>query len=249
MAHATVLLAGSPIRTNLGILGFSAVTLVESEGLRILVDVGHYGRRERLLAALAAHRIDPVAVDHVVLTHLHWDHALNLDLLPEAEIHVGAAEIDRAEAPPANDPHTIRGAAAWLRARRTHPISAPTTVLAEGVELVLTPGHSPGHLAVVVHEPAGRLLVAGDAVPTRRAWLRGRPDHVYDDASLAEASVARLQALEPTRVVPGHDAPFRVRPDGTEHEPAEEVEFVFREDRERDFRWRGGEVPARETYD
>ncbi|EQD38137.1 beta-lactamase domain-containing protein, partial [mine drainage metagenome] len=230
-------------------LGFSAVTLVESEGLRILVDVGHYGRRELLQRALADHRIDPVAIDHVVLTHLHWDHALNLDLFPEAEIHVGAAEIERAEAPPASDPHTIRDVAEWLRARRTHPVSVPTTPLADGVDLVLTPGHSPGHLAVLVHEPAGATLVAGDAAPTLRSWVRGRPDHAYDDAALAHASLVRMHGLHPSRVVPGHDAPFRLRPEGIEAEPADEVEFTFREDRERDFRWRGGEVPARETYD
>jgi glyoxylase-like metal-dependent hydrolase (beta-lactamase superfamily II) len=249
MAHVTVLLAGSPIRTNLGILGFSAVSLVETEGLRILVDVGHYGRRERLLRALAERRIDPVLVDHVVLTHLHWDHALNLDLFPEAEVHVGAAEIDRAEAPPASDPHTIRGSAAWLRARRTRAIAAPTTRLAEGVDLLLTPGHSPGHLAVCVREPDGPTVISGDAAPTARAWRLGRPDHVYDDAALARASVARLHDLRPVRVVPGHDAPFALRPDGIEPEPAEEAEFLFREDRERDFRVRAGELPARETYD
>jgi glyoxylase-like metal-dependent hydrolase (beta-lactamase superfamily II) len=37
--------------------------------------------------------IDPTAVKHLILTHLHWDHAGNLGLFPNATVHLQEAEL------------------------------------------------------------------------------------------------------------------------------------------------------------
>ena len=53
MPELSVLLQGSPLRTDVGIVGFCSVVLIEGEK-RILVDVGHVGRRSALENALKA---------------------------------------------------------------------------------------------------------------------------------------------------------------------------------------------------
>jgi glyoxylase-like metal-dependent hydrolase (beta-lactamase superfamily II) len=37
--------------------------------------------------------IDPAQVEHLILTHLHWDHAGNLGLFPKATVHLQEAEL------------------------------------------------------------------------------------------------------------------------------------------------------------
>ena len=46
--------------------------------------------------ALVLEGIDVKAeeVEHVILTHLHWDHVDGLDLFPNAKVHVQKAECD-----------------------------------------------------------------------------------------------------------------------------------------------------------
>ena len=73
--------------------------LVRGPGHNILVDSGMTdiatvtarlkvggigGGHAALTACLAAEGLAPGDIDHVVLTHLHFDHADNLDLFPDA---------------------------------------------------------------------------------------------------------------------------------------------------------------------
>ena len=78
------------------------VWLIEGEGRVILVDTGFNGaaaaaRRRTLLAnpaeALSGFGVPPGAVEDVVLTHLHYDHAGNLDRFPNARFHIQDREM------------------------------------------------------------------------------------------------------------------------------------------------------------
>ena len=44
------------------------------------------GGPEPIREGLAAHGFDPADVDHVILTHLHHDHAANAESFPDAEV-------------------------------------------------------------------------------------------------------------------------------------------------------------------
>lgn len=81
------------------------VWLIRGAGRVVLVDTGFNAdmarmrRRELIqcpIAALAPLGVQPEDVQHVVLTHLHYDHAGNLDLLPRARFHVQDDELDYA---------------------------------------------------------------------------------------------------------------------------------------------------------
>lgn len=87
--------------------------------------------------------------------------------------------------------------------------------LGRGIRVLPTPGHTPGHVSVLVETTSGgACLVAGDAIPTGR-WM-GR-----DDASLpfcvdVPRFLATKRALERVApwVIPGHGAMFRVDEQG-----------------------------------
>jgi glyoxylase-like metal-dependent hydrolase (beta-lactamase superfamily II) len=81
--------------------------------------------------------------------------------------------------------------------------------IAEGVQLVATPGHTPGHQSVVV-DAGGRRAVLGAQCAFRAREVRiGEPDraNLHDDSwrDAARASLSRLRALGPATVHLSHD--------------------------------------------
>jgi hypothetical protein len=88
-----------------GGLGWSTVTLIRGGGRVMLLDVGAFGVRRELLKQLGACGVTPADVTDVVLTHAHYDHAVNFVLFPQATVWIGAAELAWAAAqPPGFDP-------------------------------------------------------------------------------------------------------------------------------------------------
>ncbi|MCH8109298.1 MAG: MBL fold metallo-hydrolase, partial [Chloroflexi bacterium] len=87
MPKIDVLLQGSPLRTDVGVVGFCTVVLIEGQK-RTLVDVGHVGRRLVLQAALEQRGLTPADIDVVVMSHSHWDHSQNYDLFEHAPMLV-----------------------------------------------------------------------------------------------------------------------------------------------------------------
>ena len=78
------------------------VWVVRRGGRVVVVDTGFTpeggAKRGRTLirpveAALRQLGVDPWAVEDVVITHLHYDHAGNLDLFPQARFHLQEAEM------------------------------------------------------------------------------------------------------------------------------------------------------------
>jgi glyoxylase-like metal-dependent hydrolase (beta-lactamase superfamily II) len=109
----------------------------------------------------------------------------------------------------------------WYGARhgglRTRPVREVVT-FADGEELDLpgspriihVPGHTPG--SVAVHTAAVDALFVGDAMTTRSVLTgeRGpRPAPFTLDPEAALASLAKLEAIPATWVLPGHGPPWR----------------------------------------
>ena len=91
-----VLLSGVPGVTDRGWLGYCTVVLFPLPDGWALFDTGHHSDRHLLFAALQASAIGPGDIRHVVLSHLHFDHCLNLPLFPNAEVYLSRAELDYA---------------------------------------------------------------------------------------------------------------------------------------------------------
>ncbi|MDX2168984.1 MAG: MBL fold metallo-hydrolase [Deltaproteobacteria bacterium] len=165
-------------------------------------------RIDRQLAALA---IDPARVSGVVLTHLHADHADGLASLPQtAAVYVGARDYPG---------HLGAITARWPRERV--PLRVPSTgaprgafghaqaLTADGrLQIVALPGHSPGHLGVLLEAGDDRLLFAGDAVFSLDQVQCDEVAGIVVDVGESRRTVARIRdalAASDTYLLPAHE--------------------------------------------
>jgi glyoxylase-like metal-dependent hydrolase (beta-lactamase superfamily II) len=75
-----------------------------------------------------------------------------------------------------------------------------------GLRVIATPGHTPGH--VCVFDPAGSLLILGDAMNNIGNKLAGPNPQYTADMAQAHQSVNKLAKLNFQRAVFGHGEPI-----------------------------------------
>lgn len=141
----------------------------------------------------------PGEIDHVVLSHLHVDHAGNLDLFTDAEFVVQQDELEYAWWPsaPVQKAYYLDGDIRPLRspAFTVTEIEGEYDLFGDGtVVCVPTPGHSPGHQSLLVRlENAGAVVLAGDVAGTHLAYEQ-EVFHPYTwDTERAARSARRLR--------------------------------------------------------
>ncbi len=172
-------------------------------------------------AQLRARGIDPDDVTQVVMTHLHGDHTSGMRLLPRAEFVVSAEELRTARSRGAATKGFVAahlpGDARFrvvdvARAGEPFgPFARTVDLLGDGtVRLLSTPGHTPGHLSLLVETAdRGPVMIVGDAAYTRRSIdERILPLLTADDDAARQtldALHAYVQANPGTVVVPTHD--------------------------------------------
>ncbi len=208
--------------------GIAAAWIVKGSASAAVIETGTARSVPHVLSALAAHGVAPGDVSHVIVTHVHLDHAAGagalLARLPAARLVVhprGARHMI--------DPSKLLSGAAEvyggmeairqlygdvLPAPADRVIEAPegTTVELGGrtLRMLDTPGHAKHHF--VVHDPATRGFFTGDTF--------GISYREYDDASgpfmyptttpvqfdppALEASVGRMLAEHPERMYLTH---------------------------------------------
>jgi glyoxylase-like metal-dependent hydrolase (beta-lactamase superfamily II) len=79
----------------------------------------------------------------------------------------------------------------------------------EGIQLIHTPGHTPGSISAIVETAWGRTLLCGDIIKFRAEYFSEQYD-VVGDKPMFLAAVARIRALADA-IAPGHDRPFDVK--------------------------------------
>ena len=164
--------------------------LVQGQGRNILVDSGMAdialitkrlkvngtgGGHLALTAALAGAGLRPDEITHVVLTHLHFDHADNLDLFPDA-----CVVVQRAELMASVDPVPSQRVYYWQSTRdnllaRKRPsqiqIIEGDCELFPGIRLLFVPSHTEGMQVVVVSTEKGRAALVSDLGDHYRYWF------------------------------------------------------------------------------
>jgi N-acyl homoserine lactone hydrolase len=202
--------------------------VLETDSERILIDTGlnpaaiadpaaYYERPDIFAVSVleqersVAEQLDVHTLTRVVLTHLHWDHVGGLPLIPASVPVV----IQRSEWAAGHDNAAVQRNFFQPRdyaggGREVILIDGDCDLLGDGsVELLLTPGHTPGHQSVRI----GDLVLGVDVAH----YASGLDDHRFpvfaDDHEQQGRSAERLRAMRDAglNVIPGHD-PEILRP-------------------------------------
>jgi N-acyl homoserine lactone hydrolase len=168
-------------------------------------------------AQLRARGHDPNTVSLILMTHLHADHASAIREFPKSTVVVSKREW--------ND---MGGSLAGYRSAQlkgdieyrlldfdgegvpAEGFNRTVDLFGDGsVRAVHTPGHSPGHISLILRLADRQALLAGDAIFTINS-LRGnaRPWLVQDAASYRDSltQLKRFDANHPSAlIIPGHD--------------------------------------------
>jgi glyoxylase-like metal-dependent hydrolase (beta-lactamase superfamily II) len=88
-------------------------------------------------------------------------------------------------------------------------------VIAPGIRIIATPGHSMDSISVAINVNDSKskkkvIVISGDALPTFGNFLKNVPPALHVDRDLAIASMRKIVSLSDI-VIPGHDYPFSVR--------------------------------------
>ncbi|POR50968.1 N-acyl homoserine lactonase family protein [Bosea psychrotolerans] len=204
------------------------VWVLRSQGRAIVVDTGFTpeggAKRKRELirpveAALRQLGVEPGDVGDVVITHLHYDHAGNLDLFPKAMFHLQDAEMSFATGRHMCQaclryPFEVEDVVRMVRAVYAERVEFHDgdAEIAEGVTLHKVGGHSAGLQMVRVETARGPVVLASDAAHFYANMERQNPFPIYYDlGALAQGwrAAKRLAGAE-ERVIPGHDPLVRL---------------------------------------
>lgn len=183
----------------------------------ILIETGPGSTQENLAAALRAHDLTPSAITHVLLTHIHLDHAGAAGWLARQGAHVYVHHVG---VPHMLNPERLLASAKriygdqmdalWgeflpVPAEKLTPLSDGQTISIGPLQLTAldTPGHATHHMAYLLDD----LCFTGDIGGVRLPGV----DHVRVPAPPPEfhleqwrESLTRLRALPLRRLAPTH---------------------------------------------
>jgi glyoxylase-like metal-dependent hydrolase (beta-lactamase superfamily II) len=206
----------------------AAYLIVTDEGVTV-IDAGLAGHYAELTTELGGLGKTVADIRGIILTHGDSDHigfAERLRRENGVPVYVHREDAARARGEVKTKPSWGRvkvGATARFFWYATRKGGMKTTYLTEVTEVndgdvldlpgaprvIGLPGHSPGSIAI--HVPVADAIFVGDGLTTRHV-LTGRPGPqpapFTDDPAQALASLARLEGLGATWILPGHGTPF-----------------------------------------
>jgi N-acyl homoserine lactone hydrolase len=173
-----------------------------------------------LVSQLREVGIDSTTVSHVVVSHLHFDHAGMVAEFPGAELVVDASELAAAHAATTDaslyNALDYESAASWksLELDTDQPLAtfvAHVDLLGDGsLYVVALPGHTAGGIGLLVRLADGPVLLAADAAPVEESWRYAAMPFWAEDRDAWWETIWRikrfLQLVPDAAVLGGHDA-------------------------------------------
>jgi glyoxylase-like metal-dependent hydrolase (beta-lactamase superfamily II) len=181
-----------------GMIAFPNACLIRA-GENYVVDPGVMMQGAPVSGALRKRGIEPHTTK-VILTHTHFDHVQALIEFVQREVYVHQIELEA--------PYTAieKGV---LDMVRTTALDGEEGEIEDGVRWILTPGHSPGLISLLIDTDEGLVVIASDCV--------GPLPEYFDEMNLPQdfgperdellRQWERIRALDPYMVIPGHNPP------------------------------------------
>ena len=148
---------------------------------------------------LAQMNVKPEQVKFVGISHFHADHTGQLNTVPNATLLIGERDWAAVKAPEPMAGANAAGFTHWISGGgKVEPQSGDKDVFGDGTVMILrTPGHTPGHQALLVRlKDKGPVILVGDVVHFRENYeTNGVPGFNYDRAETL-ASIERLKQIE-----------------------------------------------------
>lgn len=158
--------------------------------------------------------IDAASVEDVVITHMHYDHAGNLELFPKARFHVQDSELAY-----------VTGRAMTHRSLRHSFVLTDVlqmvslvyadrvqfhdgvTQIAPGIVAHPVPGHSRGLQSLAVNTARGTVVVASDAAHYYESFVDEIPFSTHEDMFKMLEGYRKIRRLAPSddHFIPDHD--------------------------------------------
>jgi glyoxylase-like metal-dependent hydrolase (beta-lactamase superfamily II) len=209
---------GQPLTIDLRYLdveGVIAAFLLRGAGEAALIETGPGSTAATLLAALDQARVAPQEVRHLLVTHVHLDHAgasgLLLERFPHATLYAHEAGIPHLVDPSKLIASATRIYGAMMKRLWGEIVPVPADrvvplhdgqrleVAGRALDVLYTPGHAKHH--VCFHDPVRGEVYTGDTAGVRiQGYAYVRPPTPPPDLDLDawESSLDRLAALAPT---------------------------------------------------
>jgi glyoxylase-like metal-dependent hydrolase (beta-lactamase superfamily II) len=167
------------------------------------------------IESLSALGVAPETVKDVVITHMHWDHAGNIDKLTNARIHIQLSEMRNATGPDmsrkalnnfflVDDVCTVirrlyEGSVVYHDEDEGH--------ITDGISVHRVGGHTPGMQVVRVRTRRGWVVLASDASHFYLNYQHKNPFPVFYNLHDAVKAweICRALADSDEHVIPGHD--------------------------------------------
>jgi glyoxylase-like metal-dependent hydrolase (beta-lactamase superfamily II) len=205
------------------------VWAIVGDGRTVVVDTGFTAeaaerRRRNFLRcptqALKALSIDAGTVQDVVITHLHYDHAGNLDKFPQARFHLQKTEMAFATGPCMCEPFLRHAFEVDDVVQMVKHVYAGSVTFHDGdahpwpgISLHRIGGHTDGLQAVRVHTKRGWIVLASDASHYMLNMSRRSPFPIVYHVGEMLKGFDRLRELAASddHIIPGHDPDVLLR--------------------------------------
>jgi len=160
--------------------------------------------------------VKPEEISTVILSHMHLDHAGNLNLFPHADVYVPKLDFMNGQAQVRlnPDPNTHGGYVKGdmdVSVKQYHLVEDDFTIF-PGVDVINLPGHTAGLLGLVVHLNSRTIILPQDCIYTSEIY--GPPVKMsgllYDSIAFPKSieKVRRLAQKYSAKVIFAHDEKF-----------------------------------------
>ena len=198
-------------------MGFVYAYLILADDSCVLIDTGLDRSAKKIIGYIKNAGFTMDQLTAIMINHADGDHyggLHTLQTLSGAKVYASSIEADAIEQGVSSRKLTPTGFQKLIfsvisqfikpipASVNQNPQNAETLPILDGLEVIATPGHTPGHLAYFL--PSMRILFAGDSITGSSDKLISSHGANTADEAQAKESFKKLYELKPEKVLAGH---------------------------------------------